>query len=212
MSTRVYQQVNLYHPIFRRQKQVFSSATMLQVVGIFIVALTTVYVYGLWQVRGLEAETVQLEGREKAYAVQLASLDSGSGVARRREVEAEIKRLSATLLEQQRLVSVLTDQPLGNTDGFSGYLSALARRHTAGLWLTSVMVNGASNAIELAGESIAPTLLPEYLLALGEEDALAGQRFDEFRIERIEDSTNIEFRVSSQAASEGDNDDRVARR
>lgn len=212
MSTSVYQQVNLYHPIFRRQRQIFSSATMLQAIGIFAVALLTIYVYGLWQVRSLEAEAVQMEGREKAYAAQLASLDSGSGLARRREVEEEIRRLSATLVEQQRLVDVLGAEPLGQTAGFSTYLAALARRPRPGLWLTSLTINGTSDAIELVGQSISPTLVPEYLLGLGEEDALAGQRFDELDIERLDDGRGVIFRVSSRAAAESLSNDRASSR
>jgi hypothetical protein len=201
MSAHLYQQINLYRPIFRRQKQIFSSAVMLQAIGIFTVALLTIYVYGLWQVRGLEAEAVQMEGRERAYAARLAGLDTSSGGARRREVDDEIRRLSATLIQQQRLIEVLGDQPLGRTEGFSAHIAALARRHRPGLWLTSVTINGTSNAIELAGQSVAPELVPEYLLTLGEEQALAGQRFDRFDIERLEDKSGVVFHVSSRMVS-----------
>ena len=83
MSTRVYQQINLYQPIFRRQRQIFSALTMAQAVGVFVTALLTIYGYGLWQVRGLEAEALQLEGREKAYSAQLARLDPSSSIERR---------------------------------------------------------------------------------------------------------------------------------
>ena len=202
MSPTVYQQVNLYQPIFRRQKQIFSAATMLQATAVVAVALVTIWLYGLWQVRGLENEAIQLEGREKAYSAQLASLDPSSGVTRRREMEEELARLNRTLVEQQRLIEVLREQPLGSTDGFSSYLAALARRRTNGLWLTSIAINGASDALELAGETISASLVPAYLLGLGEEAALAGQRFDAFEIERTAIGGNA-FSVSSRAAAVG---------
>lgn len=202
MSKPVYQQINLYQPIFRRQKQIFSAATMLQAIAVVTVALLTIYVYGLWQVHGLEVQAVQLEGREKAHSAQLASLDPSTSAARRREMEEELARLNATLAEQQRLIDVLQEQPLGTTEGFSAYLAALARRRSPGLWLTEVSINGASDAIELVGRSIRPDLVPAYLLTLGEEEALAGQRFDDFQIERAEHSKEVVFRVSSQAASD----------
>ena len=202
MNTRVYQQINLYQPIFRRQRQVFSCSTMLQILGIFAVALLTIYWYGRWQVIGLEAEAALLEEREGAYSAQLANLDTSSGLTRRREVDSELGRLTATLVEQQRLINVLAETPLGDTKGFSAYLAALARRHQAGLWLTSMTINGASGAIELVGESLAPDRVPSYLLTLGEEDALAGQRFDDFDIERLEETTRVRFSVSSRSASQ----------
>jgi hypothetical protein len=42
-------------------------------------------------------------------------------------------------------------------------------------------------------------MIPAYLLRLGEEEALAGKRFDQFEIERTEDSSELTFRVSSKA-------------
>ena len=201
MSQALYQQVNLFQPIFRRQKQIFSAATMAQATAVVAVALLTIYAYAVFQVRGLEAEALQLEGREKAQSTQLASLDPSSSLARRREMELELERLNARLVEQQQLIDVLEEQPLGSAEGFSGYLAALGRRRSSGLWLTALSINGASAAIELVGESIRPELVPSYLLTLGEEEALAGLRFDEFEIERKVGERNVEFRVSSRAAA-----------
>lgn len=211
MSTGPYQQINLYQPIFRRQRQIFSAVTMLQAAGIVAIALLTIYGYGLWQVRGLEREALQLEGREKAYSTQLARLDPESSTAQRRAAEQELERLTATLLTQQRLIDVLENKPLGSTEGFSEVLAALARQRSRGLWLTDITINRVSNAIELLGESVAPGLLPAYLLQLGEEDALAGYRFDDFEIERSEDSDTIIFRVSSNAVTDGRADDPLTR-
>lgn len=211
MSAAPYQQINLYQPIFRRQRQIFSAVTMLQAAAVVAIALMTIYGYGLWQVRGLEREALQLEGREKAYSTQLARLDPESSTAQRREAEQELERLTATLLTQQRLINVLEEKPLGSTEGFSSVLAALARQRSRGLWLTDITINRVSNAIELLGESIEPGLLPAYLLLLGEEDALAGYRFDDFEIERSENTETITFRVSSHAVADGRADERVTR-
>ncbi|HEY5567760.1 MAG TPA: hypothetical protein VIM81_11010 [Gammaproteobacteria bacterium] len=202
MSTTIYQQVNLYQPIFRRQRQIFSAVTMLQAAAVVTGALLVIYVYGLWQVVGLEVEAVQLEGREKAYSAQLARLDPTSNIERRREVEAQLAELNARLVEQQRLIEILREQPLGGTAGFSEQLAALARRHTNGLWLTELRVHGANRSLELVGHAIRPDLVPEYLLSLGEEEALAGQRFDLLQIERVEEGAAITFRVSSRDAGD----------
>ncbi len=209
MSAAPYQQINLYQPIFRRQRQIFSAVTMLQATGVVAIALMTIYAYGLWQVRGLENEALQLEGRERAYSTQLARLDPASSTAQRREAEQELERLTATLLTQQRLIDVLEKKPLGSTDGFSDVLAALARQRSRGLWLTAITINRVSDAIELVGESVSPGLLPAYLLQLGEEEALAGYRFDDFEIERSSDTGRITFRVSSHAVAAGRSDELV---
>src|SRR5258706_453055 len=66
----MYQQINLYQPIFRKQRQIFSATTLAQVLGVVAAALLLLYGYGLLQVRGLEAQVVQLEGREQALTGQ----------------------------------------------------------------------------------------------------------------------------------------------
>jgi hypothetical protein len=196
----MYQQINLYQPIFRKQRQIFSAVTMLQAVGVVAVALLGLYAYGLAQVRALEAEVIQLEGREKALTTQLMRVDPASSSSRRAELEAEVRRLNATLLDQQRLIEVLREQPLGRTEGFSGYLAALARQRTPQLWLTEIGINGGTAAIELAGRSLDPKLVPEYMQRLGREPALAGQQFDRFEIELDGETGESTFRATSRAA------------
>lgn len=197
----MYQQINLYQPIFRKQRQIFSAMTMVQALGIVAVALLAVYAYGAWQVANLEFEVVQLEGRETALTTQLARIDPSLTANRRAEVEQELRRLNATLLDQQRLIEVLSDEPLGNQAGFSPYLAALGRRRTPELWLTQFAINGGSGAIELAGRSVRPDLVPEYLQRLGREPVLVGQQFDRFEIERDEENGEAEFRATSRAVA-----------
>jgi Tfp pilus assembly protein PilN len=212
MTATIYQQVNLYQPIFRRQRQIFSALAMLQASGVVALALLLLYAYGLWQVASLETEAVQLEGREKAYTARLASLDPMSSHQRRSDIERQVAELNARLLEQQKLVEVLRAQPLGGTAGFSAQLAALARRHIDGLWLTRVRIQGAAHALDLAGKTVRPGLVPDYLLNLGKEDALAGQKFGELKIERSEDGAEISFSVSSRPDDDADERALVAQR
>ena len=197
----MYQQINLYQPIFRKQRQIFSATTLLQLLGIVAAALVVIVGYGLAQVRGLEGDVVQLEGREKALTTQLARLDPTQSKHRRAEVEEELKKLNAALVTQQRLIDVLRERPLGNPTGFSDYLAALARERTPELWLTQFAINGSTGALELAGRSTRPELVPEYLQHLGREHALSGQRFDALEIERDTKTGEAVFRATSQAAA-----------
>jgi hypothetical protein len=196
----MYQQINLYQPIFRKQRQIFSALTMLQALGVVTLTMLGLYGYGLAKVGALEAEVLQLEGREKALTTQLMRIDPALSANRRAELEAEVRRLNATLLDQQRLIDVLREQPLGRTEGFSGYLAALARQRTPELWLTEIGINGGTAAIELAGRSLSPELVPAYMQRLGQEPALAGQQFDRFEIELDDETGESTFRATSRAA------------
>lgn len=202
MSARIYQQVNLYEPIFRRRRQLLSAVTMLQSAAVAVIALMTIYFYGLWQLQRLEAQVVEIEGRERAYSAQIAGFDPGVSGQERARVEQDIEALDATLLAQQRLLEVLRERPAGAASGFSQALAALDRQTVPGLSLTELRINGMTNSIELAGRSTDPVMVPEYLLRLGDESALAGQRFDRFEIERRGDGPAVTFHVSSQAVAQ----------
>ncbi len=195
----MYQQINLYQPIFRKQRQIFSAVTMAQALAAVAIALLGIYGYGVATVGALETEVVQLEGRERALTTQLMRIDPALNDNRRAELEAELKRLNATLLDQQQLIDVLREQPLGETAGFSEQLAALARQRTPELWLTELAVDGGSGAIELKGRSLQPELVPEYMQRLGTEPALAGQRFDRFEIGRDEETGEATFQATSRA-------------
>lgn len=199
MAQALNQQINLYQPAFRRKKQIFSAATMLQSVAVVAVALLTVHAFGMLLAARLEAQLAQLENLERAKSVQLASVDTSSGPARRAEIEAELESLNRRLAEQQKLAEVLQEQPPGSSSGFSSYLSALARQRQPGVWLTSISVNGRFEAIELRGRSFDAQRVPDYLAALTRETALNGQRFDNFSIYRT-DGADVGFHVSSDAA------------
>jgi MSHA biogenesis protein MshI len=205
------QQINLYQSVVRKQRQLFAARTLVQAVGVVAVALLGVYGYGAWRVAALETEVLQLTSREQAVTAQLAGIDPSLGDSRRAEVEEELRRLGATLRDQQRLIGVLREQPLGSPDGFSGHLAALGRQHTAELWLTSFAVDGGTGALELQGRSVRAELVPEYLQRLGSESALAGQRFDRLEIEREEGNGEIVFRATSAAAGADPWRDAVAR-
>lgn len=200
------QQINLYQPIFRKQRQTFSARVIFAITGAVSVALLAIHGLGWWQVTRLETEAAQLEGRARALEARLASVDQTGAIERRKEIDAKIEHMNDAWLAQQRLVEVLHEQPLSSTQGFSRYLAALARRHTKGLWLTEVSINGRTAAIELAGRALEPELVPEYLQSLSHEPALSGQRFDRLEIERSEGEADVAFRVSSLAAEHGEHE------
>jgi hypothetical protein len=191
------QQINLYQSIFRKQRQVFSAAAMAQALGVVAAALVAIHAYGVASVGALEGEVAQLEGREMALTTQLGRMDPALSATRRAELDAELKRLNATLAGQQRLIDALRQQPLGDGTGFSGYLAALSRQRTPELWLTAIAI-GSTGAIELEGRSLSPGGVPEFMRRLGNEAVLANQRFDRFEIERDEESGESIFRVTSR--------------
>jgi hypothetical protein len=196
----MYQQINLYQPILRKQRQIFSAATMAQALGVVTAALLAIYAYASVNVAALEAEVAAPADRETSLTTQLTRMDPALGASRRTELEAEVARLNATLEGQDKLIAELRKQPLGDAAGFSSYLAALGRQRTPELWLTALAINGGTGAVELEGRSLRPEMVPKYMQRLGKEVALAAQRFDRFEIERDAENGEAKFRATSRAA------------
>ena len=175
------QQLNLFNPIFLRQKKYFSAVTMLQCLGIVLVALIALYAFQRVQLAGLERQLAGAEAQYKTVQLQLAQF----GAAKRAPSAAlqdEVIRLQAQASAQEALLYRLESGELGNTEGFSRYLNALGRQTMPGVWLTGFRATGAAGPQIIKGRMLQPESLPKYLRMLNKEQALRGHGFAELHI------------------------------
>jgi len=195
----VNQQINLYHPIFRRQKKVFSALAMLQICAFFFVVFISLYLYGQIKLQPLKEQVVRLEQDVRTLGTQLAKLESqGSGEAGSRLLENEIARLDNELVKRKQVQNVLSSQSIGNADGMSGYLEAFARQHVQGMWLTRIAVANGGKRLDLNGKTLSSELVPAYMEKLAGERLLNGMSFDVMELIRpVERSNQLEFYIST---------------
>ncbi len=179
------QQINLYQPIFRKQKKIFSATTLMQGSALLAVALVLIYAYGRWQVFALD--------RELAHAkAQLAASQRRVNEMRRitppKANDPRLKKTSATLEHEldtkRRVLGLLSGKTFGNTTGFADYFEGLARQRVNGMWLTGFKIAKGGTSLELRGATLRPELVPKFLQRLGRESAFAGMSFDTFKMSR----------------------------
>ena len=194
------QQINLYQPIFRRQKKVFSAIAMLQVCGIFLVVFASIYLYGQTKLQPLQEQSIQVRADIAKMNEQLSKMEnSAAAVSPSKLVENEIARLSAELQKRQQIKDMLESQTLGNTAGLSSYMTAFARQHVQGMWLTKITVSNGGRNLGLQGKTLTSELLPQYLTRLAGEDVLNGMSFNVLNLSRPVDPANpLEFSVSTK--------------
>jgi Tfp pilus assembly protein PilN len=183
----VIQQVNLYHPIFRKQEKKFSALTMLQAGVLVLAGILLMYVYAWWQVGSLRTQARQIDADYVATSKRMDDI-SRQLAARQTDprLEKQVQKLQARIeaVRQVRQIAKHDYFPAGN--GYSNYFIALARQQTAGLWLTGFTVTGAGEQLSLDGRSEQPELVPQYLQKLSSERLLSGTEFEVFRIVRPE--------------------------
>jgi len=196
----VNQQINLYQPIFRRQKKVFSAIAMLQVCGIFMVVFASIYLYGQAKLQPLQEQSTQVRAEIAKMNAQLSKMEnSATAESPSKLVENEIARLSAELQKRQQIKDMLEGQTLGNTAGLSSYMSAFARQHVQGMWLTKISISNGGRNLGLQGKTLTSELLPQYLTRLAGEDVLNGMSFNVLNLSRPVDPANpLEFSVSTK--------------
>lgn len=170
------QQINLFNPIFLKQKKLFSAKTMLQGLGLILLGSIAVIVYARLQLSGLSDEAVATANQLKTTQAQLAKVAADYAPKKKSSaLEENVRRIEADLKAQQQVLDLVQKGDLGNTKGYSAYFRALSRQIISGLWLTGFVIDG--NAIELRGRALQPELVPEYIGRLGQEPVMKGKSF-----------------------------------
>jgi len=179
----VAQQINLFNPTFLKKKKYFSSVTMLQALGLLFAGMIAFYGYAAYETRTLARVAADSSRQLAAQSAQIAALTKElSPQGRSRMLEDELARTSARLKQREELLALMHTGGLGNTDGFSRYLAALARQSRDGVWLTSFSVAGDEAELQLAGRVLHPELVPVYIRALNNEAVMRGRRVTELRL------------------------------
>jgi len=177
------QQINLFNPVFLKQKRYFSAVTMVQALGLVVAGVLAFYGYTTYESsaqariaadasRQLASQTQQVGALTREYSPQ----------GRSRQLQEELVRVNARLKQREEALALLQTGGLGNTAGFARYLAALARQSIGGVWLTGVSVSGDEVDLILAGRVLQPDLVPAYLRALNREEVMRGRRVSELRL------------------------------
>lgn len=193
------QQINLYQPIFRTTRKVFSAFTIAQTAGVFIVGLLLIYGYASWHVAGLGEDIAALDAQRTTAMAQLQTLSAQSTPAPRSQlVEDQLREAEIEVAQKERLLVAFQTRRFGETRGFSRHFTALARERLDGLWLTHVIIR--DGGIALAGAAEAGELVPRYLARIGRDAAFTGTEFPYLQLTRgDEPSAPVEFSVTTTA-------------
>lgn len=172
------QQINLFNPIFRKQKKYFSSVTMVQALAIICGACALLAIDAAFRTRALTTQAAATEAllaarqqRLTEVKVQFAPRQKSATIA------AEIAAAQEELAMLQNATATVQRGGFGDTVGFSPYFRAFARQSIAGLWLTDVKVASGGAAIGIQGNALQAPLVPQYMGRLAQEPIMKGKTF-----------------------------------
>jgi len=206
------QQINLFNPIFLKQKKYFSVATMMQALGMIVLGSTLFYGYAWYQVQQLAKQTQEMTKRYESEQKRLVNYANEFSPQRSTQMlNEELQALEAQAAAQTSLLDTLRSGAIGNTQGYSEYMRAFARQSVNGLWLTGFDINGDGAQMVLQGAATGPQLLPAYIQRLSQESVMRGKSFATLRMSQPKSVTDnpsaargyVEFSLQSTPTDGG---------
>lgn len=193
----MYQQINFYRAEFVARKDHLGAGTLLAVGGVLVAAMIAAYLYATYELMNIKSELKSVKSLEREAIARLENFDPNSGASSGAESWSErLEDAKRALRDQELVLTMVVDSSLGDVDGFSRYLTSLARMNTDGLWLSRIRLSALGDNTQLVGQALRPELIPVYLQRLAEEEPFAEQRFYQFLIDRPDEKSGSGQRAS----------------
>lgn len=180
------QQINLFTPVFLKQKKLFSAVAMIQALIVFVVGIAVLWMFAYRQVEQLRASAKILasqSAKEQAQLMQMVErvkpVEKDAGLA------AEIRSVDGKLKANQQLLAFVSNDGTGKT-AHAEYFRALARRTVPGVWLTAFSIESRDDGVEIQGRALQSKLVPTYLSVLREEPLFKGKSFGSIALRAAE--------------------------
>lgn len=178
------QQINLLNPDLRPRRDWLSFRIVAPVAAVCIAAVVVAMVLVRSEQSALASREIETGSRLKAAQEQLQALarQVGERVSDPRLV-SEAERLAAAVKRHEDALRVLQPAAADGQGGYGEVMRGLARQSMSGLWLTAFAVG--SDAMEIRGRMLEPSLLPTYIRRLNGEAAFQGRRFDALDLQGV---------------------------
>lgn len=195
------QQINLYQPIFRKQKIIFSARTILWLgIGFLLLLLAWSQLIGQ-RISGLESEYERQQTAEQRAVDQLAALQRSLPPSTPDpDLEASVQQLQAQRDNLHLTLDALEQRRPVADAAIVQRLDALAREVPHGLWLTGLELEPGGGTLLIEGRALSARLVPEYLDALGDGALSAGTAFRTVQVTASgDDLPGVHFVLSTTA-------------
>lgn len=191
------QQINLYQPQFQPQTRIFPAWFMLQASGILLLAMLLTYGFAQQRIAGIEQELEVVTRQESAAIERLQNIGPLiKAVTGEKNWSEQLDDSLRMLAERQAVLNLIQGTTLGDTQGFSRHLQALARQDVEGVWLTSLALSAQGDKTRLEGRAIRAELIPVYVQDVTAEAPFAEQRFHRFRIDKPDEDNEAALHFS----------------
>lgn len=184
----IAQQINLYLPELRPNREVLTAARLARTVAAVVVVMMLLSALSYWQRSGLQEELAVVQAEvsaqtERTEQIERDAASRSSNQTLLRDIETRETRLT----QSQELLEFLRNTTLGNSTGYSEFMKDLSRASFDGIWLTEFRISGGSDSVFLRGNVLQTAMVPDYVGRLsGSQSSLQGRLFNRLQSNRIE--------------------------
>lgn len=194
------QQVNLYLPEFHPRRVWLSLNQMIAAIAAVLVLIVGLSLWSGAYTDSLQArltsERAELDALQRQVQQLMAELPARRGAT----VEEQMARLRQEIQRREQILQLMSQQNLGNAEGFSGQLSSLSRHALDDLALARFSLQSGGQYVELAGRVRKPEQVPLYLQQLRRDQSFSGVSFGVLEVAREPDDRGPGLMFSVQRA------------
>ncbi len=179
------QQVNLYLPILRKQKESFTAQTLAQALLIVLLgggALAAAWVWNLQRASSSLQQTLDAQGEELTH-LRVALEASGTGAGpMQAALTQELVQQRAELQKRQGVLDALSQGVVLPGQGHAARLRLVAQTIPSVAWIDAIKTD--SDVLEVSGFTLAPELLNDWVGKLAGSPLLQGQTLSAVKVEQ----------------------------
>ena len=172
--------------VIRIQATPFSATWIVAAFLITVVVISGYYAIASRQVQELRARRSESETQLKLIRDQLVGAGKAAQKTRSKALEEQVARAETLFRGRQEVIGRLKGGEIGNRDGYSKFLLALARQHVEGVWLTGIEIAGPRDDFAFQGRALRADLLSDYIKTLRKEEAFRGKPIGTLSLHELE--------------------------
>lgn len=180
------QQVNLYLPILRKQKESFTAQTLAQALVILLLGGGVLAAAWVWNLQGASASLQQtLDAQSKEMTGLRTALESARASAGpvQTALTQELALRRTELQQRQTVLDALSQGLVQPGQGHAARLRLVAQTIPSAAWVNAIKTN--SDLLEVSGYTLAPEALNGWVSQLAASPLLQGQTLNAVKVEEV---------------------------
>jgi len=185
------QQINLYLPEFRPNREPVRAIHMLWIGLALLVLLIAFSFYSKHQRVLLEQQLEQEKIAQQNLQTQLQALGAKKPAQSSAELDMKIAQLQKNLQRHLQILSMISHQDLGNDKGFSAQLNALGQASLSSISVETFSLQRGGKYVELSGLTRSADQIPLYMQRLRKDPSFTDVGFGVLSIERDKEQSGL---------------------